>query len=57
MGLGTPVYQVEGSGPPHAQLFEATVVIGGTPAGRGQGSSKKAAELAAARAAWEERDA
>ena len=28
-GMGTPVYEVVGSGPPHAQRFEATVVIGG----------------------------
>jgi ribonuclease-3 len=56
-GLGTPVYEVAGTGPAHAQRFVATVLIGGTAAGSGEGSSKKAAELVAAHAAWEGRDA
>jgi ribonuclease-3 len=56
-GHGTPAYEVEGSGPPHAQRFEARVFIAGEVAGTGEGTSKKAAELAAALAAWEGRDA
>ncbi|HLK45758.1 MAG TPA: ribonuclease III [Acidimicrobiales bacterium] len=55
--MGTPVYEVRGSGPGHEQRFEATVTIAGTVAGSGQGTSKKGAELAAARAAWEARGA
>jgi len=56
-GLGTPVYAVVGTGPAHAQRFAAAVTIGDRVAGRGEGSSKKAAELAAAHAAWKGRDA
>jgi ribonuclease-3 len=56
-GLGTPSYEVNGSGPGHDQRFVAVVTIGGRVAGTGEGPSKKAAELAAARRAFEERDA
>ena len=56
-GLGTPAYAVVASGPGHEQRFAATVRIAGRIAGEGEGTSKKAAELAAARRAWEERDA
>jgi ribonuclease-3 len=55
--LGTPVYEVQSSGPSHEQRFIATVTIDDRVAGTGEGSSKKAAELEAARAAWEDRDA
>jgi ribonuclease-3 len=55
--LGTPVYEVQSSGPSHEQRFIATVTIDDCVAGTGEGSSKKAAELEAARAAWEDRDA
>ncbi len=56
-GLGTPAYEVAGEGLSHAQRFLASVRIGDRIVGTGEGSSKKAAELAAARAAWEGRDA
>jgi ribonuclease III len=56
-GLGTPRYEVEGAGPGHDRRFTATVRIAGEVVGTGDGSSKKVAELAAARAAWERRDA
>jgi ribonuclease-3 len=56
-GLGAPRYAVIGSGPGHEQRFDATVTIAGVVRGAGGGTSKKAAELAAARAAWEARDA
>lgn len=56
-GLGTPSYETVGSGPGHEQRFTATVRVRGEARGTGVGSSKKAAELAAARAAWELRDA
>jgi ribonuclease III len=47
-----PRYQVVDEGPDHAKRFFATVLIGGTPRGKGEGGSKKQAEQAAARAAW-----
>jgi ribonuclease-3 len=56
-GHGTPGYEVASTGPGHEQRFTATVTIGGRVAGSGLGSSKKGAELAAARAAWEDRSA
>jgi len=56
-GLGIPVYDIQSSGPSHEQRFVATVTFAGRVAGAGKGSSKKAAELEAARAAWEDRDA
>jgi ribonuclease-3 len=56
-GLGAPRYEVTGTGPGHDRRFTATVLIAGEAAGTGEGSSKKVAELAAARAAWERRDA
>jgi ribonuclease III len=48
-----PRYQVVDEGPDHAKKFFATVMIGGAPRGRGEGGSKKQAEQAAARAAWQ----
>jgi ribonuclease III len=56
-GYGVPLYEVTSSGPSHEQRFVATVTIDDRAAGTGAGSSKKAAELEAARAAWEDRDA
>jgi ribonuclease-3 len=47
-----PVYRVTDSGPDHAKVFEAQVLVGGRPWGRGQGRSKKQAEQVAARDAW-----
>ncbi|HSG78156.1 MAG TPA: ribonuclease III [Acidimicrobiia bacterium] len=43
-----PSYEVEGSGPDHARLFEATVRADGDVIGRGSGTSKKRAEQEAA---------
>ena len=52
---GTAVtYQlVEESGPDHCRVFVMEASVGGEPAGRGEGRSKKEAEQAAARAALE----
>jgi ribonuclease III len=47
-----PVYRVTDSGPDHAKVFEAEVLVGGIARGRGQGRSKKQAEQMAARDAW-----
>ena len=45
----TPDYKILSAvGPDHSRLFEATVGFNGKELGRGQGSSKKAAEIAAA---------
>ncbi len=46
-----PVYEVEGSGPDHDRRFRARAMIGDSPAGTGEGRSKKEAEQEAARAA------
>lgn len=51
-GKGLPVYEVSDSGPDHSKRFHATVIVGGSPAATGDGSSKKQAEMAAALAAW-----
>jgi ribonuclease III len=48
-----PRYQVRHEGPDHNKRFFATVLLGGEPHGEGEGRSKKAAEQAAARVAWE----
>ena len=48
-----PRYQVRSEGPDHAKRFFALVTIGGAVHGQGEGRSKKAAEQAAARSAWE----
>jgi ribonuclease-3 len=48
-----PVYSVDAFGPDHAKRFEARVMLNGKVAGTGRGRSKKQAEQAAARAAWE----
>ncbi|CAB4563780.1 unannotated protein [freshwater metagenome] len=55
-GNGIPRYNISDAGPDHAKVFSADVYINGlpggsAPAGHGTGSSKKAAELAAASAA------
>jgi ribonuclease-3 len=52
IGAGSPVYDVVGTGPDHAKVFRATVSASGLPTGRGTGSSKKHAEMAAALDAW-----
>ena len=48
-----PRYVVTDSGPDHAKTFNAHVFIGSDEQGEGVGRSKKQAEQAAARAAWE----
>lgn len=52
LGRGKPEYSVESDGPDHARQFVATVVVDGNAIGTGEGTSKKAAEGAAALAAW-----
>jgi ribonuclease-3 len=48
-----PRYQVRAEGPDHSKQFFATVTLRGTPYGEGEGRSKKHAEQAAAKAAWQ----
>lgn len=48
-----PEYAVIDEGPDHAKRFYATVILNGTEYGTGEGRSKKQAEQAAARLAWE----
>lgn len=48
-----PVYRVTGEGPDHAKSFQAEVFIGGNLRGSGSGRSKKQAEQAAAKEAWD----
>lgn len=47
-GLEVPLYVVTSTGPDHAKLFFARVVVDGEMLGEGEGRSKKAAEQAAA---------
>jgi ribonuclease-3 len=51
--VALPEYEVAGVGPDHDKRFFATVRIGDHSFGPGEGRSKKQAEQAAARAAWE----
>ncbi len=51
-GLGSPVYEVEGTGPDHEREFTATVLVGGIARGTGVGSAKKHAEQDAAAEAY-----
>jgi ribonuclease-3 len=53
-GLGGVSYLITDSGPDHLKRFHATVQVGETPLATGEGSSKKAAEMAAALTAWTE---
>jgi len=49
-----PTYRVvEASGPDHDKGFTVEVVLGDRALGTGSGKSKRAAEMDAARAAWE----
>jgi ribonuclease-3 len=51
-GLGLPVYRLAAAeGPDHRKRFDIEVLVGGVPAARAQGRSKKDAEQQAARAA------
>lgn len=52
LALGSPVYQIDGSGPDHDKRFTAVTIIDGTPRGHGAGTSKKRAEQVAARSAY-----
>lgn len=52
-GVSAPAYEIVGTGPDHDRRFTATVRVGAL-ASRGEGSSKKQAEMAAALAAWRE---
>jgi len=47
----TPVYEVDGDGPDHARVFQATVAVDGDQIGSGAGQSKKEAQQAAAKEA------
>jgi ribonuclease-3 len=49
-----PRYQVRHEGPDHSKRFFATVQLRGVTYGDGEGRSKKAAEQAAARVAWQQ---
>jgi ribonuclease-3 len=48
-----PRYEVHDDGPDHAKRFYASVLVAGERKGSGEGRSKKQAEQAAARVAWE----
>lgn len=50
-GASSPVYSIEASGPDHDRRFTATVQVGDVTT-NGIGTSKKAAEMAAALRAW-----
>ncbi|RMH79512.1 MAG: ribonuclease III [Actinomyces sp.] len=52
-GLPAPRYETADSGPDHRKTFRATVRVGRVLTGSGEGGSKKEAEQAAARQAWE----
>jgi ribonuclease III len=52
-GRPAPDYKVTSTGPDHDKTFTARVVVARKTLGRGQGRSKKAAEQAAAAAAYE----
>jgi ribonuclease-3 len=49
-----PDYEVNDEGPDHAKRFDAVVSVAGIRRGMGHGRSKKQAEQAAARIAWEQ---
>lgn len=51
--MGVPEYEIAEKGPDHEKVFTASVVIGDTVYGTGQGRSKKEAEAGAAEAAWQ----
>jgi ribonuclease-3 len=49
-----PRYTIRDEGPDHAKRFYAEVRVAGQTRGEGEGRSKKQAEAAAARSAWEQ---
>jgi ribonuclease-3 len=49
-------FELTEEGPEHDKTFRAVVVFDGTPMGEGRGRSKKQAEQAAARSAWQQLD-
>jgi ribonuclease-3 len=51
LGLGAVSYEITSTGPDHAMVFTATARLGENGWGSGDGSSKKAAEAAAAEVA------
>ena len=53
----TPIYEVDTSGPDHARVFAARVVLDDKVVGTGSGTSKKEAEQAAAQQAVEQLEA
>ncbi|MEO8107903.1 MAG: ribonuclease III [Actinomycetes bacterium] len=57
LDLGVPEYRIDESGPDHAKMFVATVVLRDGSYGTGRGNSKKEAEQQAAAATWESLDA
>jgi ribonuclease-3 len=52
LSLGTPVYEISGSGPDHDKRFTAITIVDGVARGHGAGTSKKRAEQVAARSAY-----
>jgi len=52
LGLGVPQYVVTGTGPDHARVFTAEVVVADEVRGSGTGTAKKIAEQEAAEAAY-----
>lgn len=56
-GHPAPFYRINSKGPDHEKVFTAEVLVADEVAGKGSGSSKKAAEIEAARAALEELNA
>lgn len=57
LGKPSPSYRVNSSGPDHEKIFTAEVMIDGEIVGSGSGSSKKTAEIEAAREALEKLNA
>ncbi|MGH9104079.1 MAG: ribonuclease III [Acidimicrobiales bacterium] len=56
-GFDLPDYRLRDEGPDHCKRFFAVVSLGGEPMGSGEGRSKKQAEQAAARLAWQRLEA
>lgn len=52
LGLGAPLYNVEGTGPDHQRTFTAVLMLGEQGWGTGEGRSKKIAEQRAAELAY-----